>query len=114
MTRAPAGFWVWDRLCCVGILCMPRLLHRPLKNARNRVSCSHGGGHQPCHSLAREAGYCTREKKPGFLPPLLQSYCVRHKSLSRQASCGRMSREETGGNRSLRSEREGRQCQSVD
>ncbi len=33
-----------------------------------------GGDHLPYHSLAREAGYCTKEKKPGFLPTLQQPY----------------------------------------
>ena len=51
-----------------------RLLHSPLTHERNRVSCGHSGGHRPCRSLARDAGYCTKAKKPGFLPTSQQPY----------------------------------------
>jgi hypothetical protein len=48
------------------------------------------------------------------IDPAAKASCVNHESLSRQATCGTMIRERMGGNRSLRSELEGRQCQSVD
>jgi hypothetical protein len=57
-------------LACSG----PPLLHCPLTSARNRVFCSPGVGHLPCHRLTCEVGYCTANEKPGFFLTLLQPY----------------------------------------
>ena len=48
------------------------------------------------------------------IDPAAMASCVCHESLSEQVTCGKMIREGTGRNRSLRSELEGKECQSVD
>ena len=48
------------------------------------------------------------------IDPAAKASCICRESMTVQATCGKAIGEGTGGNRSLRSELEERQCQSVD